>query len=78
MNRSLPDTQKVCPRCNGSRVGAEVTDAFIQRLGGRPVASFLAVVCTACGFSEFYVTPGDLPKLLEAVQQYPAVFDYKN
>lgn len=76
MSRLPPATLTPCPRFQGKRVGAEIGEADIRRIGGKPVANLMAVVCTVCGFSELYVNPGELPQFQQAIQQYPESFEF--
>lgn len=70
---SQPATIASCPKCGGQRVGVHCSEARI-RIKFSDVSGFEALVCTVCGFSEFYTEHLDM--LLEAIKKHPKAFRY--
>jgi hypothetical protein len=67
-----------CPRCNGRRIAGYGTDGRnpYQKWGlvfrtfgrGRITASMTLLVCTSCGYTEWYT---NLEELARGAQMYP-------
>ena len=67
---SQPATIAPCPKCGGKRVGVHIDEAGIRTTWD--YLYFSALICTACGFSEFYIE--HLDKLLRVIEKHPKLF----